>query len=86
MQDRNVTAEENVLLLQDVLLQQWRNLITKQSLVVLPNLALHLHCTCFIQVLISHYQLQLLFRDLQSTEQLPSAEQLTCLTVQGVRN
>lgn len=70
VQDRNFIAEENVFLLQDILFQQWRYLITKQCLVILPNLALHLHCTCFIQIFIGHYQLQLLLRDLWSTEQL----------------
>lgn len=60
MQDGEIAAEERSLLLNDVLLEQRRDFITKQSLVILPDLPLYLHCTDFIQLLISHHLLQLL--------------------------
>lgn len=60
MQDGEIAAEERSLLLYDVLLEQRRDLITEQSLVILPDLPLYLHCADFIQILIGHHLLQLL--------------------------
>lgn len=67
VQDGEVAAEQNVLFLQDVLLEKGRDLVTKQSLVILPDLPLHLHGAGFIQILVSHHQLQLLLRHLMWT-------------------
>ena len=69
VQDGEVIAEERRFLLHNVLLQQRRHLIPKESLVVLPDLPLHLHRTHLIQFLICHHLLQLLLWDLVGQEE-----------------
>lgn len=69
MQYGEIAAEECSLFLHDVLLEQRRDLVTKQSLVILPDLPLHLHCANFIQLLISHHLLQLLLRHLRKQDE-----------------
>lgn len=64
MQDGEIAAKECCLFLYDVLLEQRRDFIAKQSLVILPDLPFDFHCTDFIQLLISHHLLQLLLWDL----------------------
>ena len=68
VQDGDVAAEERRFLLHDVLLQQGGHLVPKQGLVVLPDLPFHLHSTHFIQLLVSHHDLQLLLWHLQQED------------------
>lgn len=72
VQDGDVAAEERRFLLHDVLLQQGGDLVPKQGLVVLPDLPFHFHSAHFIQLLVSHHDLQLLLWHLQQEAQLDS--------------
>lgn len=65
VQDGEVAAEQSGFLLHNVLLQEGRDFIPKQSLVVLPDLPFHLHSTHLVQLLVSHHQLQFLLWHLQ---------------------
>lgn len=65
VQDGDVAAEERRFLLHDVLLEEGGHLVPKQSLVVLPDLPLHLHRAHFVQLLVRHHDLQLLLGHLR---------------------
>lgn len=70
VEDGDVAAEERCFLLHYVLLQEGGDLVTKQSLVVLPDLPFHFHSTHFIQFLVGHHNLQLFLGHLQQEAQL----------------